>query len=53
MNKQDNKLEANPMLTINYLANQVKDLSHENAMLKAIIQELNTRDNETSDENNR
>ncbi|MEX2947867.1 hypothetical protein ABH521_003445 [Staphylococcus warneri] len=38
----DNQLQANPQLTIDYLTQEVARLTQENAMLKAIIQEQNS-----------
>ena len=37
----NNQLQANPQLTIDYLTQEVARLMQENAMLKAIIQEQN------------
>ncbi|ASN69054.1 hypothetical protein 3S9_17 [uncultured Caudovirales phage] len=37
----NNQLQANPQLTIDYLTQEVARLTQENAMLKAIIQEQN------------
>ncbi|WP_425255467.1 hypothetical protein [Mammaliicoccus sciuri] len=42
----DNKIQANPQLVINYLTQQVAELIRENAMLKAIVQEQNNADNQ-------
>ncbi|MFI3378909.1 hypothetical protein [Mammaliicoccus sciuri] len=42
----DNKIQANPQLVINYLTQQVAELIRENAMLKAIVQEQNDEDNQ-------
>lgn len=38
----NNQLQANPHLTIDYLTQEVARLTQENAMLKAIIQEQNS-----------
>ena len=42
MENNNQGLQANPQLTINYLTQEVAKLSQENAMLKAIIQEQNS-----------
>ena len=41
MENNNQGLQANPQLTINYLTQEVAKLTQENAMLKAIIQEQN------------
>ncbi|MFI3546858.1 hypothetical protein V5G65_12440 [Mammaliicoccus sciuri] len=38
---QENQIQANPQLVINYLSQEVASLTQENAMLKAILQEQN------------
>ncbi|MBN4912275.1 hypothetical protein IDG46_20400 [Staphylococcus sp. EG-SA-13] len=43
---QENQIQANPQLVINYLTQEVASLTQENAMLKAIIQEQNNHDNQ-------
>ncbi|MCJ0933690.1 hypothetical protein MTW76_01725 [Mammaliicoccus sciuri] len=45
MNK-DNQMQANPQMVINYLTQEVAELIRENAMLKAVIQEQNNKDNQ-------
>ena len=42
MENNNQGLQANPQLTINYLTQEVARLTQENAMLKAIIQEQNS-----------
>ena len=42
MENNNQGLQANPQLTINYLTQEVAKLTQENAMLKAIIQEQNS-----------
>ncbi|MCQ9290712.1 hypothetical protein NQ016_04155 [Staphylococcus hyicus] len=42
------KLTANPDLTIEFLTAQVANLSKENAILKALVQELNEQGKKTS-----
>lgn len=41
MENNNQGLQANPQITINYLTQEVAKLTQENAMLKAIIQEQN------------
>ncbi|MGE8022992.1 hypothetical protein ACQKNQ_01590 [Staphylococcus pasteuri] len=41
MENNNQGLQANPQLTINYLTQEIANLNKENAMLKAIIQEQN------------
>ncbi|MDS0178509.1 hypothetical protein KZA27_05145 [Staphylococcus capitis] len=41
MGNNNQGLQANPQITINYLTQEVAKLTQENAMLKAIIQEQN------------
>lgn len=41
MENNNQGLQANPQLTINYLTQEIVKLTQENAMLKAIIQEQN------------
>ncbi|MCG1737675.1 hypothetical protein K4R81_01960 [Staphylococcus epidermidis] len=42
MEQNNQGLQANPQITINYLTQEVSRLTQENAMLKAIIQEQNS-----------
>ncbi|QQT10863.1 hypothetical protein [Staphylococcus pasteuri] len=42
MENNNQGLQANPQLTINYLTQEVAKLTQKNAMLKAIIQEQNS-----------
>lgn len=42
MENNNQGLQANPQLTINYLTQEVAKITQENAMLKAIIQEQNS-----------
>ncbi|VED32358.1 phage protein [Staphylococcus warneri] len=42
MENNNQGLQANPQLTINYLTQEVARLTQENAMLKAIVQEQNS-----------
>lgn len=39
MTNNNQGLQANPQLTIDYLTQEIANLSKENAMLKAIVQE--------------
>ncbi|MCJ1785179.1 hypothetical protein N7L96_06615 [Mammaliicoccus sciuri] len=48
---QENQMQANPQLVINYLTQEVASLTQENAMLKAIIQEQNNQDNQVPSQN--
>lgn len=41
---QENQIQANPQLVINYLTQEVASLTQENAMLKAIIQEKSNQE---------
>ncbi|WP_204253905.1 hypothetical protein [Mammaliicoccus sciuri] len=41
MNENNQGIQANPQLVINYLSQEVASLTQENAMLKAILQEQN------------
>lgn len=40
--ENNQQLQANPDLTINYLSQEITRLTRENAVLKAIIQEQNS-----------
>lgn len=53
MNENNQGMQANPQLVINYLTQEVASLTQENAMLKAIIQEQNQSetDNQTPTSN--
>lgn len=46
MTNEQNELQANPQYTINYLTDELARVSQENAMLKAIIQEKNEKEQE-------
>lgn len=41
MKENNQGIQANPQLVINYLSQEVASLTQENAMLKAILQEQN------------
>ncbi|WP_381418747.1 hypothetical protein [Staphylococcus hyicus] len=43
--------QVNPQLVIDNLANANAELQKENAILRALITQLQNKDNETSDEN--
>ncbi|MCD8797379.1 hypothetical protein [Mammaliicoccus sciuri] len=46
MNENNQGIQANPQLVINYLSQEVASLTQENAMLKAILQEQQETDNQ-------
>lgn len=46
MSNEQNGLQANPQYTINYLSDELARVNQENAMLKAIIQEKNEKEQE-------
>lgn len=50
MENKNQGLQANPQLTINYLTQEVANLTKENAMLKAIIQEQNQTNKSAEEE---
>lgn len=48
----NNQLQANPELVIKYLTDQNTKLTRENAMLKAIIEELSQQQQDTQQDEN-
>lgn len=50
MENNNQGLQANPQLTINYLTQELAKLTQENAMLKAIIQEQNQTNQSAEEE---
>lgn len=50
MEQNNQGLQANPQLVINYLTQEVARLSQENAMLKAIIEEQNKQNTESAED---
>lgn len=51
MSNEQGGLQANPEYTINYLVDENAHLTKENAMLKAIIQEQNEKEQEQANKN--
>lgn len=51
MSNEQGGLQANPEYTINYLIDDNARLTKENAMLKAIIQEQNEKEQEQANKN--